>query len=232
MSFPGALPFYTAPTAGETLQAGGHTALHIAEETDILAIATKIGTGASTPTSGLVLRGNGAGTSTWGQVVLTTDVTGVLPVLNGGTGASTASVARTNLGVNTLAELLPSIYPIGCIYTEVAGVNPNTTFGFGTWAQFGQGQVLVGQKPADTDFQTVLAVGGEKTHQLITTEMPAHTHPPAAGSTQFVTVGAGAVTVGAGANITSTNNTGSTGGDGAHNNLQPFIVVFMWRRTA
>jgi hypothetical protein len=91
MSYPSSLPSYTNPTSGEILQAGGHTNLHVTEENDITAIATKIGTGASTPTSGLPLVGNGTGTSAWGQVPLTTGVSGVLPVASGGTGSGSST---------------------------------------------------------------------------------------------------------------------------------------------
>lgn len=91
MSFPGAIPSYTTPISTQTLKDGGHTALHIAEEADITALGTKIGTGSSTPASGLLLRGGGAGTSSWAQANLTSDVTGVLPQANGGTGTTLAT---------------------------------------------------------------------------------------------------------------------------------------------
>jgi hypothetical protein len=55
-------------------------------------------------------------------------------------------------------------FPIGAVYLEVTGVNPATTFGYGTWAQIAQGQFLAGQKASDTDFDTVLETGGAKTH--------------------------------------------------------------------
>lgn len=64
----------------------------------IVAIETKVGTGASTPATGKVMRGNGTGTSEWAPVDMTTDVTGTLPVANGGTNAATAADARTSLG--------------------------------------------------------------------------------------------------------------------------------------
>lgn len=87
--FPGSLPPAGTASSTATLAAAGHTALHNNDRDEIRALATKLGTGSATASSGTVLRGNGAGTSTWGQVVLTTDVTGILPVANGGTGQST-----------------------------------------------------------------------------------------------------------------------------------------------
>lgn len=88
MAFPGATPSYAGFTGSHTLSADNHASQHNAEQADIIALANKLGTGASTPTSGLVLRGNGVGTSSWAQVILTSDVSGVLPVANGGTGST------------------------------------------------------------------------------------------------------------------------------------------------
>src|SRR3989304_4166076 len=45
---------------------------------------------------------------------------------------------------------LADVYPIGSIYTEITGVNPATTFGFGTWSAFGAGKVLIGLDSGDT----------------------------------------------------------------------------------
>lgn len=91
MAFPGATPSYAGFTAGHTLAQDSHAAQSNAEQADIIALSNKLGTGASTPTSGLLLRGNGIGTSAWGQVILTSDVSGVLPQANGGTGTTLAT---------------------------------------------------------------------------------------------------------------------------------------------
>lgn len=89
--FPNSLPVFIGFIATHTLLTDVHAAQHNLEQAEIVNIATKIGTGASTPTSGTVLRGNGTGTSTWGQVALATDVTGVLPIANGGTNQTSLS---------------------------------------------------------------------------------------------------------------------------------------------
>jgi hypothetical protein len=236
--FPGALPAAGTASPGATLAASGHTSLHNTGADESRAIASKVGTGASTPTSGVVLRGDGVGTSSWGQVVLTTDVTGVLPLQSGGTNATTAAAARTSLGVSTPAETLAAVYPIGCIYTEITGINPNSTFGFGTWVAYGEGRVLVGNGTSDATYAAG-ATGGESTHVLTSAEMPAHTHPPDAAQDNFSSwtndiaiADTGSGVFGMVENPTHVATTGSSGGGGAHNNLQPYIVVYFWRRTA
>jgi hypothetical protein len=90
-SFPGALASFIGFVAGNTLKVDVHASQHNLEQAEILAVQTKVGTGSSTPASGTVLRGNGAGTSIWGQVALTTDVTGVLPIANGGNGTTSTT---------------------------------------------------------------------------------------------------------------------------------------------
>lgn len=139
---------------------------------------------------------------------------------------------RAALGVSTQAEILAAAYPVGSIYVSTVSTNPATALGFGTWTAFGAGRVPVGYSAGDPDFGTDGATGGEKTHTLTTTEMPAHTHAGGASSSLTNTTTGGAASrvtaVGPGTDW----NTGSAGSGGAHNNLQPFIVVRMWQRTA
>jgi hypothetical protein len=112
--YPGALPAAGSSNTGDTLAVAGHTALHNTAANESRAIASKIGTGSSTPTSGVVLRGNGVGTSAWGQVVLTTDVTGTLPQGSGGTGTILATgtgavVYQTSPTITTPTITTPTI---------------------------------------------------------------------------------------------------------------------------
>ena len=126
-------------------------------------------------------------------------------------------------------HMLETIYPVGSIYIN-AGVatNPGTLLGFGTWTAFGTGRTIVGVDSSDTDFDTVRETGGAKTHQLTISELPAHTHNVTMSTSDsdndFLSEG----------NNTGTSSftTSSTGGDQAHNNLQPYITAYMWRRTA
>lgn len=147
------------------------------------------------------------------------------------------STANDDTKQATLANVLALAYPVGSIYTNAAvSTNPATLLGFGTWAAFGAGRVLVGVDTGQTEFDTLGETGGAKTHTLQTTEIPSHTHGIGAGTNQWVRGGVG----GTAANITQTGASfrveigpsDATGGGGAHNNLQPYITVYMWQRTA
>lgn len=129
-----------------------------------------------------------------------------------------------------IAAVKAALYPIGSIYTNASdSTNPGTLLGFGTWSAFAAGRVLAG-KAASGTFGTIGATGGAETHTLITAEMPAHTHALYYQANVRQT-GTSSHDVGAGA-LPAGEVTQSTGGGGAHNNLQPYIVVYMWRRTA
>jgi hypothetical protein len=87
-----------------------HSNVHGVHSTSIVQLETKIGTGASTATANKVLRATGIGTSAWAQVGLTTDVTGILPVANGGTGATSiadnAVLISQDSGTDTVGALV------------------------------------------------------------------------------------------------------------------------------
>ena len=127
---------------------------------------------------------------------------------------------------NAALQTMQTIYPVGALYISTLSTNPATLLGFGTWAAFGAGRALVGLDAGQAEFDTVEETGGEKTHTLTEAEMPAHTH------SYWAPTGGGSV--GGGGSITNVPSlsTGSTGDSGAHNNLQPYIVVYMWKRTA
>lgn len=118
-------------------------------------------------------------------------------------------------------------YPVGAIYLSVTNVNPATLFG-GTWEAIG-GRFLLGANSTYAAGST----GGEATHQLTTSEMPRHNHTldnynvSAGNTTAYMTVQAQAK-VGYNGNV----QTLYTGGDGSHNNMPPYLAVYMWKRTA
>ena len=131
--------------------------------------------------------------------------------------------------VNYLYSFVTALYPVGSVYISVVATSPATLLGFGTWSAFGAGRTLVGIDAGQTEFDIVEETGGAKTHTLITAEMPAHTHSYQNQSVDQTVVGGA---LGAAYQTEINQTTGSTGGGGAHNNLQPYIVCYMWKRTA
>lgn len=108
--------------------------------------------------------------------------------------------------------------------------NPGTLFG-GTWQQI-TGRFLL----AAGGGYSAGATGGEAAHTLTVSEMPAHSHQITTnGSLYFIGNGVGTeFEMGSWASRSLAMNytTVSAGGNGAHNNMPPYIVVYMWKRTA
>lgn len=148
------------------------------------------------------------------------------------TGIRNLTVSGTiTIGSNT-ATTLQAVYPVGSIYINAAvSTNPATLLGFGTWAAFGAGRVIVGLNAADSDFDTAQETGGAKTHTLSVSEIPSHTHTSSLrGNGEDELQSIPSASDNTDPSLTMTTN--ATGGGGAHNNLQPYIVAYMWRRTA
>ena len=98
----------------------------------------------------------------------------------------------------------------------------------GSWVAYGGGKVLVGFDGSDPLFDAVGKTGGEKSHKLTVAEMPSHNH------NFSVQLAGQAWTSGTQRNtITGSAMNGGTsavGGDGSHNNLQPYIVLYRWEK--
>jgi len=125
---------------------------------------------------------------------------------------------------------LQAMMPVGFVVTLGVTTNPATLYGFGTWTKI-QGRVIVGHSTTDTEFDTLNETGGAKTHTLTTAEIPSHAHDWLSGDAQANAGSAYHAAINnAGFNIAAP--TSATGGGGAHNNLQPYIVKYVWERTA
>ena len=134
------------------------------------------------------------------------------------------------VGALVKSDLLNMVYPVGSIYMSVNNVSPASFLG-GTWEQI-QGRFLL----ASSESYPAGSTGGEATHTLTVSEMPSHNHTlnasySSAGSSSSVErkMLAGDDNNAWVWNYSVTNNTG----DGAaHNNMPPYLVVYMWQRTA
>ena len=150
----------------------------------------------------------------------------------------------------TSGSMFLKVYPVGSIYISTSSENPGNIYG-GTWEEYGKGRTLVGVDSNDSDFSTVEKLGGEKTHTLTIDEMPSHNHvermfldqsgyssvKPAGYAYYIYSTQSSNVITWANAQISNMNywrigDTEDKGGSQAHNNLQPYITTYMWKRTA
>jgi hypothetical protein len=168
------------------------------------------------------------------------------PTFTGTPAAPTASLGTNTTQLATTAFVLAAIYPIGSIYINATSAsNPNTLLGFGTWTAFGAGRVMVGLDAGDALFDTAEETGGSKdavvvshTHAATVTD-PSHSHAVTFTS-QLGGGGGGADVNGSasGSKGTTSVTTGisvsnaTVGVSGTNANIQPYITVRMWKRTA
>lgn len=168
----------------------------------------------------------------------------------------TPTVPTAAFGINTtqaastafVQAALSALYPVGSIYTNATNAtNPGTLLGFGTWSAFAAGRVMVGLDASNTLFDTAEELGGSANAIVVshshtatsTVSDPGHTHTTGTtfgpGGGNGATTGTVGLTSGTGASVTgisvSTTNA-SSGSSGTNANYQPFITVYMWKRTA
>lgn len=184
--------------------------------------------------SGGTLTGNLTGkyiTGTWLQTTEATDLgrtPGKIAVLDesGWVYYRTPLELLADLGTQTLDQILGLVHPVGSIYMSINNVSPATLFG-GKWVQI-KGRFLLGA----SDVYKANTTGGEATHALTTDEMPNHQHSiwfPNSGGEQSAEIGypeAGSQNT----YYAEASKTSGAGGGAAHNNMPPYLVVYMWRR--
>lgn len=153
-----------------------------------------------------------------------------------------------------IEAIVNALYPVGTIYMSVNSTNPGDVFG-GTWQAWGSGRVPVGVNTNDTSFDIVEKTGGEKTHKLTANESgtTAHVHGGFIDTDHYVmndspsarNVG---ITDGTDGDVyyidgqsapeikfkhrTTTGKAEAKDAVSAHNNLQPYITCYMWKRIA
>ena len=130
-------------------------------------------------------------------------------------------------------SILQQVYPVGSVYVSTSSVSPSTLFGFGSWEQIKDTFLL-----AAGETHTAGSIGGEAEHKLTIDEMPSHTHrlktdieSPDFNMTwpEWTEYTWGwrqdeSVTEAPAASTTS------TGGNKSHNNMPPYLTVYMWKR--
>ena len=166
---------------------------------------------------------------------------------------------KTIHALNALGEVVQvggsalHAYPVGAIFISVSHATEaqvQTALGGGTWAVFGAGRALVSLDATDTDFDTAEELQGSKTVTLSEANLPSHNHKIAAehgGGTTSTVLSSGSQTLATRQTNADTDNhdyrlgsttvaptlgkTSDVGSGTAVNNIQPSIVVYMWKRT-
>ena len=141
-------------------------------------------------------------------------------------------IAGETDGTVIASMLIEMVYPVGSIYMSVNNTSPNILFGFGEWEQI-EDRFLLAAGPTYSAGTT----GGEAEHTLTELEMPAHDHEfdrhqlwrdeqvPPSTTTQGDGYGANNKTL-----PIYTDSTIATGAGEAHNNMPPYLTVYMWKR--
>jgi hypothetical protein len=182
-------------------------------------------------------------------------LTGTPAAPTASSGTNTTQLATTAFVQAAVTAGIQALHPVGSIYTAVVSTNPGTLLGFGTWTAFGAGRVMVGFNASNALFDTAEETGGSAdaivvshTHTFSTTTNTAGSHRHVL---QFRDSGVGGnndAVPGSGGSLGATNSaaiapngdhshtvsgtTDSTGSSGTNANYQPYITVFMWKRTA
>ena len=156
-----------------------------------------------------------------------------------------AQVLTSVAGAPTWRAIADTVYPVGSIYMSVNSANPSTLFG-GTWSAWGTGRVPVGIDAGQTEFDAVEETGGAKTHTnplSANGQAQGNLHDTGAGSNTFLDGRAVATAAFTSTHRLSVSGTLSgitgnvmglalAGATDAGSSLQPYIVCYMWKRTA
>ena len=137
------------------------------------------------------------------------------------------SIDDSTFGGYTVSQFIDIIYPIGSVYLSLIEINPTNLFG-GTWEQIKDTFLL-----AAGDSYAAGDTGGETEHTLTVDEMPSHNHY-LKGASMAVSDYFGGSTNDYGithnGTAQQTNDLTHTGGDQPHNNMPPYLAIYMWKR--
>jgi hypothetical protein len=160
-------------------------------------------------------------------------------------GNNTTQLATTAFVTNAVTTALALAYPVGSIYISTVSTNPSSLFGFGTWVAYGAGRVLLGVGGGFTAAATggsadAVVVSHTHTATSVVTDaghthnLPGNTSSGGINQTQIgvsnTSVNATSSSATTGITVATTN--ASSGVSGTNANLQPYVVVYMWNRTA
>lgn len=130
------------------------------------------------------------------------------------------------------------LYPVGSIYISTVNTNPANWIQGTTWVAWGSGRVPVGVDVNQNEFNVVEKTGGAKTHTLTVNEMPSHKHKIRYfrdnNATSLYSYTQHNNSMGTSYVDTTTDQDSlviSTGGNASHNNTQPYITCYMFKRT-
>jgi hypothetical protein len=170
------------------------------------------------------------------------------PSLPTGTTGVTQATATSSTTLATTAfvqAVAQTLFPVGAIYTATVSTNPATLLGFGTWTAFGAGRTIIGNGggfSAGATGGSADAVVVSHTHTATSTDS-GHVHSSTNGLSLLTSGGGTGGTIGgsgvstqgintASGNAVITTTVASAGVSGTNANLPPYIVVYMWQRTA
>jgi hypothetical protein len=171
-------------------------------------------------------------------------------------GTNSTQIATTAYTDSAITAVKTALFPVGAIYTATVSTNPATLLGFGTWTAFGAGRVLIGNGGGFSAGATggsadAIVVSHTHTYSSTTGDAGTHQHslqfaassaddgPTSSGGTRtdsggsVLTMNGNHLALSAGNhNHSVSGTTASTGSSGTNANLPPYIVVYMWQRTA